>query len=420
MLNSRKIKKVVAREILDSRGNPTIEVSVFLKNGITGKAAVPSGASTGAHEALELRDNDKRRYGGKGVLKAVNNVNSEINHWLKDIDVTRQQDIDKIMIELDETDNKERLGANAILGVSLACARAGANSLAMPLYKYLRHIYKIHYRNYLLPTPMMNVLNGGKHANWTTDIQEFMIVPKAAKMSKRVQIGAEVFQALGNILKVKGLNTGVGDEGGYAVKMKNNQEAFVLILQAIKKAGYRPYRDVNLAIDAAASEFYDKKTKLYKINGKKYKSAALISLYQQWAKKYKLLSLEDALAEDDWAGWQLLTKKIGAKHMLVGDDLFVTNIKRLQKGIELKAANTILIKLNQIGTLTETVSTIYLAKTNHYKTIISHRSGETCDSFISDLAVAVNAEYIKAGSLSRSERIEKYNRLMEIEREILT
>ncbi|MFC1599100.1 phosphopyruvate hydratase [Patescibacteria group bacterium] len=418
MINAKKIKRIVAREILDSRGNPTIEVKVILKSGLWAKAAVPSGASTGIHEALELRDGVKSRYNGKGVTKAVKNVNQEINHWLKNTDVTKQQDIDKVMIELDGTENKKRLGANAILGVSLACARAGAKVNAQPLYKYIRKTYNIHYQSFRLPIAMMNILNGGAHANWAADIQEFMIVPRAAKMSKRVQIGAEVFHALGKILKEKKLSSGVGDEGGYAVKFKKNEEAFQLILKAIKKAGYKPYKDVNMAIDAAASEFYHKSTKQYKINNKKISAKKLIELYKEWLKKYKLISIEDGLAEDDWKNWEILTAMLGEKTMMVGDDLFVTNVKRLQQGIDTGVSNSILIKLNQIGSLTETIAAIYLAKTNKYKTIISHRSGETSDTFIADLAVAVNSEYIKTGSLSRSERIAKYNRLMEIEEEL--
>ncbi len=418
MLNPRRIKTIKAREILDSRGNPTVEVKVTLKNGIWAKAAVPSGASTGSHEALELRDGNNKRYLGKGVLKAVKNVNQEINYLLKNVDVTKQQDIDKLMIKLDDTPNKSDLGANAILGVSLACAHAGAKALGMPLYRYLRKTYNIHYKSFNLPLAMMNILNGGKHANWALDIQEAMIVPQAKKMAKRVQMGSEIFHNLGDILKKKGFDTFVGDEGGYAVKLKKNEEAFLLILAAIKKAGYKPHKEVNLAIDAAASEFYNKKNKTYKINNKKIKSDKLISLYQNWLRRYKLISIEDGLAEDDWDKWQTLTKKLGSKCLLVGDDLFVTNMKRLQKGIDMGVANAILIKLNQIGTLTETISAIYLAKQNNYKVIISHRSGETCDTTIADLAVAVNADYIKTGSMSRSERVSKYNRLMEIEEEL--
>jgi len=418
MLNSRKIKKITAREILDSRGNPTIEVKVLLKNGIVAKASVPSGASTGTHEALELRDNNKKRYGGKGVLKAVKNVNSAIDYLLKGLDIFRQQDIDKLMIKLDDTANKKDLGANAMLGVSLACARAGALSMGMPLYKYLRHVYNIHYKNFILPIPMMNVLNGGKHASWCLDLQEVMIVPRLKTMAKRVQAGSEIFFALADILKSKGLKTTVGDEGGYAVNLKKNEEAFKLLLAAIKKAKYKPNHDVSLAIDTAASEFYNPKKKVYKLDNKNLKAKKLIALYQKWQKKYKIYFIEDGLAEDDWANWQLLTKKLGEKCLLVGDDLFVTNTDRLRKGIEQKVANAILIKPNQIGTLTETIAAIYLAKTNNYKVVISHRSGETADTFIADLAVAVNAEYIKTGSLSRSERVEKYNRLMEIEEEL--
>jgi len=418
MLNQRKISKITSREVLDSRGNPTIEVKVHLKNGLITRASVPSGASTGIHEALELRDKKNKRYLGKGVLKAVKNVNEDLNLLLKGIDVTRQQDIDKLMIKLDDTKNKSELGANAILGVSLACCRAGAASLKMPLYKYIRRVYKIHYKGYKMPRPMINILNGGAHANWILDIQEFMILPKAKTMSKRVQIGSEIFHYLHQILKQRKMNTFVGDEGGYAVDLKKNEDAFKLMLQAIKKAGYKPYKDVDLAIDAAASEFFTNSTKSYKLDKRKIKTAAMIKIYQDWLKKYKLLSIEDPFAEDEWLAWQELTKKVGNKCMIVGDDLFVTNKTRLEKGIELNAANSILIKLNQIGSLTETIEAIYLARKNQYTIIISHRSGETCDSFISDLSVAVNAEFIKAGSFSRSERISKYNRLMEIEEEL--
>ena len=418
MLSSRKIKKIHALEILDSRGNPTLEVKVLLGNGIIGQANVPSGASTGSHEAWELRDNNKKRYEGKGVLKAVKNVNTAIDYLLKGIEITKQQDIDKLMIKLDDTPNKKELGANAILGVSLACARAGALSSGQPLYGYLRDIYNIQYKNFQLPIPMMNVLNGGAHADWALDLQELMIVPKLKTMAKRVQAGSEIFHALGSLLKQAGFKTMVGDEGGYAVPLPKNDKAFDFLLAAIKKAKYRAHYEIGLAIDAAASEFYSAQKKVYKINGKNLTGRRLISLYQKWQRKYKLISIEDGLAEDDWQNWKILTKKLGEKCMLVGDDLFVTNTDRLRKGIEQKAANAILIKPNQIGTLTETIAAVYLAKTNNYKVIISHRSGETCDSFIADLAVAVNAEYIKAGSLSRSERLAKYNRLMEIELEI--
>ena len=418
MLNSRKIKKIHALEILDSRGNPTLEIKVLLRNGIIGQASVPSGASTGSHEAWELRDNNKKRYEGKGVLKAVKNVNIAIDYLLKGLDVTEQQDIDKLMIKLDDTPNKKDLGANAILGVSLACARAGALALGKPLYAYLRDVYNIHYKNFYLPIPMMNVLNGGAHADWALDLQEIMIVPKLKTMAKRIQAGSEIFHALGEILRQKGFKTMVGDEGGYAVNLKKNELAFDLLLAAIKKAKYKAHKEIGLAIDAAASEFYLPQPKVYKINGKKIIGRRLISLYEKWQRKYKLISIEDGLAQDDWQNWKILTKKLSEKCLLVGDDLFVTNTDRLRKGIEQKVANAILIKPNQIGTLTETIAAIYLAKMSNYKVIISHRSGETCDSFIADLAVAVNAEFIKAGSLSRGERLAKYNRLMEIEEEL--
>lgn len=417
MFSSKKIQKITAREILDSRGNPTLEVKVFV-NGIIGKASVPSGASTGSHEAWELRDNDQRRYGGKGVLKAVKNVNDPVNYLLKGLDVTRQQDIDRLMIKLDDTPNKKEIGANASLGVSLACARAGAQVMNLPLYKYLRKIYNIHYANFRLPFPMVNVLNGGKHANWSTDIQEFMIIPKAKAMAKRVEWASEIFHGLGAILKSKGFLTLVGDEGGYAVHFKKNEEALRYLVLAIKKAGLKFGKDVVLGIDAASTEFYNAKKKIYKFEGKQLSAQKLINLYASWQKKYKLASIEDGLAEDDWQGWKKLTQKLGAKCLLVGDDLFVTKSERLQKGIDQGVANAILIKPNQIGTLTETIAAIYLAKQNNYQIVVSHRSGETCDSFIADLAVAVNADYIKAGSMSRSERVAKYNRLMEIEEEL--
>jgi enolase len=418
MFNNKKIKKITAREILDSRGNPTVEVKVLLESGIIGKASVPSGASTGSHEAIEMRDNDKRRYGGKGVLKAVKNVNDPVSYLLKGLDVTKQQDIDRLMIKLDNTPNKKEIGANASLGVSLACARAGALAMGLPLYKYLRQIYKIQYSSFKLPIPMMNVLNGGKHAGWATDIQEFMIVPKAKSMAKRVQQGSEVFHKLAEVLKSKGHSTLVGDEGGYAVSFKKNEDALQTLVLAIRKSGFRLSKDVGLSIDAASTEFYNSRAKTYKFDKKNVSSASLINLWSKWQHKYKLVSIEDGLAEDDWSGWKKMTEKLGNKCLLIGDDLFVTNEKRLQKGINEKVANTILIKPNQIGTLTETIVAIYLAKQNDYKVVISHRSGETADTFIADLAVAVNADYIKTGSLSRSERVEKYNRLMEIEEEL--
>ena len=419
MLGGKKIKIIKAREILDSRGNPTVEVSVILRNGIVGVAAVPSGASTGSHEALELRDNDKKRYGGKGVLKAVRNVNTVINDLLVGYKATKQVAIDKLMIEKDGTKNKSKLGANAILGVSLAVAHAAAEASGLPLYKYLRQAFSLSFKDYRLPLPMMNILNGGRHADWSLDFQECMIVPEDKLFRERVRKGAEVFQELGKILKAKGYATLVGDEGGYAAKLGSNEEALKLITAAIEQAGYAAGQDINLAIDAAASEFYSEKgVYSLKRDGKNLNANEMISFYENLAKKYPIISIEDGLAEDDWDNWQVMTKKMGDKLLLVGDDLFVTNIKRLEQGIKKQVANAILIKLNQIGSLTETMQAIYLAKKSGYKVIISHRSGETCDTTIADLAVAVNAEYIKTGSLSRSERVAKYNRLMKIEEEL--
>jgi len=422
MFKSTKIKKIKALEILDSRGDPTIQVTVLLKSGIWAKAAVPSGASTGSHEALEMRDGNKKRYFGKGVLKAVANVNSDIAYLLKGVEVTSQQDIDKLMIKLDNTPNKKSLGANAILGVSLACARAGSLASGMPLYKYLRRVYNIHYKNYKLPVPLLNIFNGGKHADTNLDLQEFMVVPLGPKkFREKLRAGSEIFHALGKVLWDKGYDTDVGNEGGYAPDIGKTVDAINLILMAIKKAGYKASRkEIALAIDAAASEIYDPKKKRYifKTDRKKLSNGQLINLYKAWFKKYPLISLEDGLAEDEWQSWQKLTKQLGSKGMVIGDDLFATNTERLKKGIAMQAANAILIKPNQIGTLTETLATIYLARTNNYKIIISHRSGETCDSFIADLAVAVNAEFIKAGAPSRGERLAKYNRLLEIEAEL--
>lgn len=419
-MKSAKIRKVTAREILDSRGNPTVEASVELATGDVGTAKVPSGASTGVHEALELRDGDKKRYLGKGVLKAVNNVNKKISPVLKGIDVTRQADIDHVMIELDGTENKKKLGANAILGVSLACARAGAVVSGKPLYRYVNEVYRLRKIKPKLPYPMMNILNGGAHANWSLDIQEFMIIPKLPRFSQRVRAGSEIFHHLGKILKAKGQVTSVGDEGGFAPHLGKNEKAFEIIMQAIRAAKYKPGKEIFIAIDAAASEFYNKKTKKYelKVDNKKLTAAQLTRIYEKWIKKYPLISIEDGLDEDDWTNWVDHTKVLGKKTMLVGDDLFVTNALRLKKGIEMGVANSILIKVNQIGSLTETVDTILLAKDAGYKVIVSHRSGETCDTFIADLSVALAADYIKTGSLSRSERVEKYNRLMKIEEEM--
>jgi len=417
-----KIKRITAREILDSRGNPTVEATVELENKIKAKATVPSGASTGEHEALELRDGDKRRYLGKGVLKAVNNVEKKIAPKLKGINVTKQIEIDQLMLDLDGTENKANLGANAILAVSMACARAGALVTGKPLYKYIRETYKFKEKGWRMPVPTMNIINGGKHADNSLTIQEFMVVPNAKTMEKRVRIGAEVFHNLKKLLKEAGHQTLVGDEGGFAPNLKKNEEALEFIVKAIKKAGYKPGKDANLAMDLALSEYFDKKTGKYAMDdksGKKLVSAdVVIKTLDKWIKKYPIISIEDPLHEDDWENWAKVTGYLGKKVLLVGDDLFVTNAKRLQHGIDNDIGNAILIKLNQIGSLSETVETIYLAKMNGYKVSVSHRSGETSDTFISDLAVAVNADFIKTGSLSRSERVSKYNRLMEIEIEL--
>jgi enolase len=415
-----KIKQIKAREILDSRGNPTVSVRVVVEGGVVAEASVPSGASTGIHEALELRDGNQKRYNGKGVLKACRNVNDKIGPALKGVEVTRQRHIDKLMLQLDGTENKSKLGANAILGVSLACARAGAAARKQPLYKYLRSTYRLKYRGYKMPLPMMNVLNGGQHANWAIDFQECIIIPQMKKFSERVRAGSEIFHALGGILKKAGHVTSVGDEGGYAPHLPSNEKAFQLIMEAIRAAGYKPGKDVMLGSDVAASEFYNEKTDRYelKVDKKKLTAAQLTALYQRWLKKYPFQTLEDGLAEDDWDNWVDHTKKLGRRLELVGDDLYVTNVKRLQRGIDMGVANSILIKVNQIGSLSETIDAIELAHASGYSTAISHRSGETADTFIADLSVAVNSEFIKTGSLSRSERLEKYNRLMEIETEL--
>ncbi|MFH0857397.1 MAG: phosphopyruvate hydratase [Candidatus Magasanikbacteria bacterium] len=413
---SSRIKQVTAREILDSRGNPTIEARVELQSGAYGVAAVPSGASTGSHEALELRDGGKR-YHGKGVLKAIKNVNTSIAKALQGHNSFSQRTIDRIMFELDGTPNKKNLGANAMLAVSLANARAAANEKGMPLYKYIRQAFHLKEKKWIFPLPTMNIINGGQHAENNLSVQEFMIVPKHAKFSERVRIGAEVFHTLKKILKEQGYSTGVGDEGGFAPELPNNESAVKLLVEAIKKAGYTPGKNVFLATDIAASEFH--KDDKYYFEGKKGISAdELIKVFESWVKKYPFVSLEDTLAEDDWENWKQITRKLGGKVALVGDDLFVTNTKRIQKGIDEKVANAVLIKLNQIGTLSETIDAIYLAKEHKYKVSVSHRSGETSDTFIADLAVAVNADYLKTGSLSRSERVAKYNRVMEIEEEL--
>lgn len=411
------IEDIHARQILDSRGNPTVEVDVITSNGVLGRAAVPSGASTGAHEAAELRDGDKKKYMGKGVLKAVKNVNGTIAEELIGLEVFDQNLIDKIMIELDGTPNKAKLGANAILGVSLAVAKAAAMEAGQSLFRYVGGV-----NANTLPVPMMNILNGGSHADNAIDFQEFMVMPVGAKsFSQALQMGAEVFHTLKKVLHDKHLSTNVGDEGGFAPNLKSNEEAIEVVLKAIEKAGYKPGDDMFIALDPAATEFYDSKTKTYhfkKSSGKKLKPLEMADYWTNWAKKYPIISLEDGMAEDDWAGWKALTEKIGDKVQLVGDDLFVTNVKRLQQGIDKGVANAILIKVNQIGTLTETINAVNLAKQNSYKSVMSHRSGETEDSTIADLAVALNTGQIKTGSASRSDRMAKYNQLLRIEEEL--
>ncbi len=418
MFGGHNIRSVRAREILDSRGNPTLACRVTLQSGATAEAKVPSGASTGSHEALEMRDGGKR-YGGKGVLKAVANVNDKIAPVLRGIRATRQQDIDHVMMELDGTPNKSKLGANAILAVSLACAQATAVGRRMPLWQSLRHTFRFPHP-VRLPIMTMNVLNGGAHAGWSIDVQECMLVPKQKKIAERLRAGAETFHVLAKLLKEQGFATTVGDEGGFAPKLPTVEAAFDLLVAAIKKAGYKPGRDIGLATDVASSEFYDAKAKLYrmKAEGKDYTADALLARYALWQKKYPIVSIEDPFAEDDWASWKKAMPVLKKQSAIVGDDFLVTNITRLKRGIEEKAANTILIKLNQIGSLTETAEAIIMAHTAGWATSISHRSGETADTTIADLAVACGSEYIKTGSLSRSERVEKYNRLLEIELEM--
>jgi len=409
------IESIVAREILDSRGNPTVEVDVLLESGALGRAAVPSGASTGEHEAVELRDGDKKRYLGKGVQKAVENINEEIAPELLSYEVTLQVDIDNIMIELDGTKNKGRLGANAILAVSMACAKAAANELGLPLYRYLGGTNAKE-----LPVPMMNILNGGKHADNNVDLQEFMIAPAGAPTFKEaLRMGAEIFHSLKSILKDMGLNTAVGDEGGYAPNLNSNEEALQVIMKAIEKAGYRPGEDVFICLDPAASSFYENGKYNLKAEKDPIKdSQQMVEYYEYLINKYPIISIEDGLAEDDWEGFKLLTERLGNKIQIVGDDLYVTNTERLKRGIDEKATNSILIKLNQIGTVTETMDAIEMAKRAGFTAIVSHRSGETEDTFISDLVVAMNTGQIKTGSASRSERIAKYNQLLRIEEEL--
>ncbi|MFN5170846.1 MAG: phosphopyruvate hydratase [Cyclobacteriaceae bacterium] len=411
------IESVHARQILDSRGNPTIEVDVITDNGAFGRAAVPSGASTGTHEAVELRDGDKKKFLGKGVLKAVDNVNSKIAAEIVGLSVFDQNLVDKIMIELDGTANKGKLGANAILGTSLAVARAAAMEAGQSLYRYIGGV-----NANTLPVPMMNILNGGSHADNSIDFQEFMVMPvKAATFSESLRTGTEVFHNLKKVLHDKGFSTNVGDEGGFAPNIKSNEEAIEIVLTAIEKAGFKPGSDIFIAMDAATSEFYDSKTKTYtfkKSDGKKLKSDEMVEYWAKWAKKYPIISIEDGMAENDWDGWKKLTDKLGSKVQLVGDDLFVTNVEFLQKGIDMGVANSILVKVNQIGSLTETINAVNLAKRNSYKSIMSHRSGETEDSTIADLAVALNTGQIKTGSASRSDRMAKYNQLLRIEEEL--
>ncbi|MBD2723276.1 phosphopyruvate hydratase [Hymenobacter armeniacus] len=409
------ISQIHARQIFDSRGNPTVEVDVTLDSGVVGRAAVPSGASTGKHEAVELRDDDKSMYMGKGVLKAVDNVNSRIAEELVGFSVYEQALLDKIMLEMDGTPNKANLGANAILGVSLAAARAAAQDAGMPLYRYVGGVGAS-----TLPVPMMNILNGGSHADNSIDFQEFMIMPTgASSFSEALRWGTEIFHHLKNVLKKQGFSTNVGDEGGFAPNIKSNEDAIKIVLQAIETAGYRPGEDVFIAMDAAVSEFYEDGVYHFKKStGDKLTSSQMVDYWTDWMKKYPIISLEDGMDEDDWTGWKALTERVGKQTQLVGDDLFVTNVNRLQRGIDEGIANAILIKVNQIGTLTETIDAINLGRRNGYKSIMSHRSGETEDNTIADLAVALNTGQIKTGSASRSDRMAKYNQLLRIEEEL--
>ena len=409
-----QIIAIRGRQILDSRGNPTVEVEVYTDQGAMGRAAVPSGASTGVHEACELRDNDKSVYMGKGVLQAVNNVNNVLNEELRGMYVEEQRSIDQKMIEVDGTPNKSRLGANAILGVSLACAKAAAMESGQQLYRYLGGCGA-----YLLPVPMMNILNGGSHADNSIDFQEFMIMPVGAPtFTEALRMGAEVFHNLRSVLKARNMSTNVGDEGGFAPNLASNDEAIQVVCQAIEKAGYRPGEDIFIGLDAAASEYYNPETGLYEMRwstGEKYNATEMVDFWKRWVDQYPVISIEDGMAEDDWDGWKLLTDAIGDRCQLVGDDLFVTNVERLQMGLDRKVANSILVKLNQIGTLSETIDAVSLATRNGYTSIISHRSGETEDTTIADLVVALNTGLIKTGSASRTDRICKYNQLMRIE-----
>lgn len=411
------IEDVFARQILDSRGNPTIEVEVTLADGTWGRAAVPSGASTGIHEALELRDGDKTRYGGKGVLKAVENVNGPISEALYDLDATEQKAVDAVLVALDGTPNKSKLGANAILGTSLAVAKAAASSLSLPLYRYIGGVYA-----HVIPVPMMNILNGGAHTGWqSTDAQEFMVMPLGApSFSEGLRWGVEIYHALKAVLKDRGYTTLVGDEGGYAPALKANAEAVEVILAAIEKAGYKAGKDVSIALDPAASEFYDEKAKVYNLRkeGKKLSSAELVAFWKSWVDQYPIVSIEDGLAQDDWDGWKLLTKELGNRIQIVGDDLLVTNPERVRRAIKEKAANALLVKLNQIGSLTETIEAVQTCVQAGWRAVTSHRSGETEDSTIADLAVALNMGQIKTGAPARSDRVAKYNQLLRIEEDL--
>ncbi len=411
------IEEIVARQIFDSRGNPTVEVDVITENGVLGRAAVPSGASTGKHEAVELRDGDKNSYMGKSVLKACANVNDLIANEICGVSVFEQQMIDKIMLDLDGTPNKAKLGANAILAVSLACAKAAAEEAGMSLFRYIGGVNAT-----TLPVPMMNIINGGSHADNSIDFQEFMIMPVGAEsFTHAMKMGSEIFHNLAKVLKEKKYSTNVGDEGGFAPMIPSNEEAIELVLKSIEKAGYKPGEQVMIAMDAAVTEFYDEATGLYhfhKSNGMKKTSDEMVSYWAEWVNKYPIISIEDGMAEDDWAGWKKLTEAVGSKTQLVGDDLFVTNVTRLQQGIDQKVANAILVKVNQIGSLTETINAVNLAHKNSYKSIMSHRSGETEDNTIADLAVALNCGQIKTGSCSRSDRMAKYNQLLRIEEEL--
>ncbi|HOJ33487.1 MAG TPA: phosphopyruvate hydratase [Candidatus Hydrogenedentes bacterium] len=409
-----RITGIVAREILDSRGNPTVEVDVHLSSGAMGRAAIPSGASTGENEAVELRDKDPKRFLGKGVLKAVQNVNDVIANELLGVDALNQREVDLTLCTLDGTKNKSKLGANAILGVSLAVAKAAAAALEIPLYRYIGGV-----NAHVLPVPMMNILNGGAHADNNVDIQEFMVMPVGAKSFREaLRMGAEVFHNLKDVLKKRGLNTSVGDEGGFAPNLGSNVEAIEVILLAIKQAGYKAGKDVWIALDPASSGFYKNKKYVLKAENASLSSAEMVDLYAEWVDKYPIISIEDGMAEDDWTGWQLLTERLGSTRQIVGDDVFVTNTEYLKKGIELGVANSILVKVNQIGTLTETLETVTMAQRAGYTAVISHRSGETEDSTIADLVVALNAGQIKTGSTSRSDRIAKYNQLLRIEEEL--